>query len=428
MSDRPNVIFITSHDVGRHLGCYGARVNTPRLDAFASAGVRCDTAWCAAPICSPARAAFATGRFPHANGVRGLTHFGWDLHEGETHLAERFAGAGYTTALAGLQHETRHPDRRGLGNHLTGGSRSAKVVGETAAAFFGEVDGPFYLQVGFFEPHRDRNGGFGPYPPARADEADVFPWLAPTPEAVAEVAKFNGAIEGLDEGVGLLLDGLDASGHAENTLVVFVSDHGVPFPLAKASCYEAGLGVVLLARWPGGGIDGGRVVDLPIAGVDVTPTILDAVGLRVDGAMHGRSVLSAWRGGPMDARPIFGEIDFHGYHDPIRAVRFGGRKLIVNFAAAPRFYDTSQQWHAPTRPRHIDDPRNEKHPRLELFNLDTDPHELTNVADDPAFAADRRTGLQLLADHMRATDDPLLTQPPHEPAAAEALALLREGV
>lgn len=152
MPHRPHILQIICHDLGRHLGCYGiASVHTPTLDALATEGVRFARSFCTSPGCSPSRAALATGRYPHSNGVMGLAHahFGWQLAPDERHLARLLADHGYHTVLFGLQHVTYHPET--LGFHERHGDRPADAVARNIERFLarGSAIGPLYLEVNF---------------------------------------------------------------------------------------------------------------------------------------------------------------------------------------------------------------------------------------------------------------------------------------
>ncbi len=435
MSNQPNIVFITAHDIGRHLGCYGVGAESmmPCLDQLAATGVRCENAFCASPLCSPARAALVTGRYPHSNGVQGLVHapFHWDLSQGEVHLATRLKQAGYITALAGLQHETSDAAAHGLDQLLTGGRGKASVVADACEKFLEtHTQGrePFYLQVGFFEPHRNRGNGFGPYTPEPVESVTIPRWLRDDQGARQEMACFQAAARAMDQAVGRIMAALDRQGLSQNTLILFAADHGLPFPRAKGSLYDPGLEIAMIARWPKGGIAGGRVCSTLIGGVDVTPTLLELVGDSSPHRFQGRSVAAAWRGEALSPSPIFAENNFHAYWDPMRCVRTLDAKLIVNFAVTPAFYDTSQQWRPLTTPRVPEDPRNAKHPLVELYDLVADPLEERNLADAADRVEQRQHLLRLLAQWMRQTADPLLTMPSLEPRFTVARSLIESAL
>ena len=188
MAHRPNLLFLICHDLGRFLPVYGeATAATPHLDRLAERSLRFDNYFCTAPQCSPSRGSIYTGRYPHVNGLWGLVNGGWRLPASECHLAAVLRDGGYRTALIGHQHE--HPDPAQLGYdevHAVPGAR-AREVGPRAAAWLREqaAAGPFYLNVGIFEPHRPYDApGYEPDPP---DRVRVPPYLPDTAEVRAEV-------------------------------------------------------------------------------------------------------------------------------------------------------------------------------------------------------------------------------------------------
>ncbi len=431
-SDRPNILFVTSHDIGRHLGCYGVEtVHTPRFDAFAAEGVRFEAAYCTAPQCSPSRSSLFTGRWPHSNGVLGLTHsyFAWDLHDDERHLAAILNDAGYVTAGAGVIHEAADDARPGFGRVLCGQVADAYALNAPVIRFLRDErpqDRPFYLQVGYFEPHRTEIG-FGA-PPDTARGVTIPPYIADEPSAREDFAYFQGAIRRLDGAFGQLLDVLDEQGLADNTLVIFTADHGIPFPRAKCSLYDAGLEVALMMRWRGGPWGAGDTVPALVSNIDVFPALLELLGLPVPDNVQGRSFLPLLRGDVTRQRDaIFAEMTYHDYTDPRRCIRTERYKLIVNFTAAFSFMDPSQQWRSKTITVYPENPKFDYHVPVELYDLHSDPLERHNLAQVPEYVTVRDELLARLHTWMQETGDPLLDGIPTPPMHDYALRALRGG-
>ena len=442
---QPNIVFIIAHDLGRHLGCYGVpTVQTPHLDRLAADGVRFSRSFCVAPQCSPSRAALFTGRTPHQNGVMGLTHshFAWDLHEGEQHLAGLLKSAGYDTALVGIQHETNRPQDMGwntivardapppTGETTRTGAHAIAGNAVQALNWLAGGDAPFYLQVGFFEPHRvpGTPGEFGTMPPDDAKGVSVPPFLVNDGAAQSEFRHYQGAIRKLDYAVGEIFAAIDAlPGMVRgNTLVVFTTDHGMPFPRAKCSVYEPGMETCLLLRWPEGGLTGGKVIDALVPHTDVFATLCEWGGVANTPQNEGQSFAPLLRGDaytPHEA--IFGEMTFHDYTDPVRSVRTDDWKLIANFSNARSFMDPSQQWQPRCTPTVPARPQTAYHPPIELYDLKADPNETVNLANDPAFGAIRAEMTARLFAWMQRTDDPLLSGIPLSPIHRATLAALK---
>jgi arylsulfatase A-like enzyme len=426
---RPNILLITCHDLGRFLGCYGVpTVQTPHLDALAADGVRATRAFCTAPQCSPSRASLFTGRYPHANGVLGLTHadFAWDLHPDERHLGQVLRDAGYATALMGVYHESRggSPDevaaRCGMETVLPplhGEELTDAALDWLSRAAGGER--PFYLQAGYHEPHRapaevrDEPGymGFlGDYlAPDDTLGVTIPPYLRETATAREELAELQGAVRALDAAAGRLLAEVRDLGLEERTVVIFTTDHGVALPRAKCSLYDPGLEVALILRHPARGWRGGRTVESLISNLDLFPTLLELLGLPIEERVQGQSQLAALDGTSHTPRDeVFGEMTYHDYYDPRRCIRTERHKLIANFSAAPAFMDPSQSWQPRTVTTIPADPARAYHPPIELYDLDADPNEWRNLADEPDHAAIRGDLLSRLGRWMRDTGDPLL--------------------
>lgn len=409
---RPNILFITSHDLGQHLGCYGVTtVATPALDELARTGVRFTRSFCTAPQCSPSRAAIHTGRYPHATGVLGLTHgaFAWDLHPGEQHLASVLGRAGYHTAVIGVQHESRQPARGGYAE-MAVGEEPAATIAEKCGSFFRRQRGstePFYLQVGFFEPHRRFD--FGGATPDRERGVFIPPYLKDEPATREELAGFQGAIRQLDQAMGQLLRALATHGLAENTLVIFAADHGIPFPRAKCTLYDPGLQVALLMRWPARGWSGGRTIDALVSNVDYFPTLLEAAGLTPEVSVQGTSFAPLLDGRSYRSREeIFAEMTYHLYYDPLRCIRTSHFKLIGNFGTGPSYMNATQTYRPVAAPVVPAAPEHTLHPDLELYDLQNDPNEWHNLAGRPEWRELQRDLAQRLRRWMQETGDPLL--------------------
>ncbi len=425
----PNVLLITSHDTGRHLGCYGVEsVHTPNLDRLAAEGCRFTRYFATAALCSPSRGAAMTGRYPQRNGMLGLCHgdFGWRMNDGERHLSHLFHGAGYYTALIGHQHETTdidaqlcfdehglHWQERNSGLHTT-----CDQVAEGVGAFLrrrAECDGPFYLQVGFFETHEPFD--FGGAVPDSSKGVYVPPHLADSPSIRQKLAALQGNARKMDAAVGRILESLHEAGLEQTTLVVYTTDHGIPFPRAKTTLYDPGIGIALLMRQPGR-IEARATCDWMLSNVDLTPTLCQLAGLPVPDSVDGISFASALRGEGAPTRDcIFAEHHGHGAGGENRCVRTGRHKLIRNFAPQAR---------VPVPADAAVPFRSGRRGFVELYDLEADPLEAHDLSADAACADVRDALDAALWDWLKRVDDPILRGPVETPYYRRAIAPCRE--
>lgn len=431
---RPNVLFFTSHDLGRHLGCYGQpTVSSPALDRLAQEGILFENSFCTAPQCSPSRAALHTGRHAHSVGMLGLAHnpFNWRLHPGEKHIARLLAEAGYDTGLCGVQHLTRSQDAADLGYAFydaTDALQPAPELAERAAAFLrdpGRHQRPFYLEVGFFETHRPYDWG-GAAPDDRLG-VQVPAYLPDSSEARAEFAALQGAVRRMDQAVGRILHVLDEAGLAGNTWVIFTVDHGLAMPRAKCTLYDPGLATALIMRLPaaGNGFAGRRFSEL-ISHVDVVPTLLEGLGLPLPTNLHGRSFWPLLRGQSYQPnRLVFAEKTFHTAYEPMRGLRTERHKFIANFEVDTLVNVPDDVRLSPIYPQMLAELAGQRH-YFELYDLEEDPGERVNLAPRPELQPLLDDLKDQLLDWMVRTGDPLLEGPVASPYYRQAVALLRK--
>jgi len=427
---RPSFLLILADDLGPDFPAYGeVLAHTPALDALARAGMRFDSAYAAAPVCSPSRAALLTGLPPHANGQVGFPGEA-RLRAGVRTLAERLSAQGYATGMIGKLHvapaaDSGDPAQLGF-RHFEPTVRARE---HDPAALARAVSGflnasrsqPFFLLVGLHEPHT-------PYPGSEGRAAVANPVdpgaLAPLPTApdLPELRRFRAAYldaVGLaDRHVAAVLAALLRAGREADTAVFLSSDHGPPLPGGKSTLYARGLRVPLLVRWPGV-VARGTHSDALVSLLDLAPTLLEAAGAAVDASLAGESRLALLRGETREgADRVFAENAYlqGGRYFPQRAIRTRDFSYLRNLRpdVEARFNGLAH-WATPWLRIYDSDPRARalfarlvRHPEEELYDLAADPEELDNRATDPRFAATLGALRGALRARLEATRDPWL--------------------
>ena len=413
----PNILYLHSHDTGRFVQPYGYAVPTPRIQGLAEQGILFRQAFCAASTCSASRACLLTGQYAHTNGMLGLAHRGWSLHDYTHHIVHTLRTVGYHSTLIGEQHISKRPDVIGYDRVVKiSTSRVADVAPVTIDILRNAPAEPFFLSVGFFETHREF------FQPVAGDEHYVRPPvnLPDTAETRADMAAFTASARSLDRGVGAVLDALDDTGLARNTLVICTTDHGIAFPGAKATLTDRGIGVMLILRGPGG-FAGGKASDALVSHIDVFPTVCDVLGIDHPDWLQGRSLMPIVTGVEEEVRDaIFAEGTYHAAYEPQRAIRTPRWKLVRRFGdrrlpVLPNIDDS------PSKQVWLDHGYAEREQApLQLFDLVFDPNEACNVADRPEHAPVVEHLTTRLERWMRGTGDPLLDGPVAAPPGAEA--------
>lgn len=385
---KPNFIFFLGDDHSTFdTGCYGnSVVRTPNLDRLAREGMRFDRAFTTTAMCAPARSMLYTGLYPHRNGCH--------MNHGTTRadvksLAHYLTPLGYRVVLAGKTHikpKSVYP---------------FEYIAQQK--FDGVIKGrePFCLVIASHEPHGPhKQGGYTPA------QVPMPPYLVDTPLTRLSRAGYYTDIDTMDGEVGDVLDQLERSGKKNNTCFIYAGDHGAGF-MAKWTCYEIGLRVPFIVRWPGQ-VAAGRHTEAMVSFVDVLPTLIEAAGGTPPGYIDGKSFLRVLTGQSTRHRDlIFGAHTNQGIISgqpyPVRSVRDRRYKYIrnltpggepTNVATHGRAFreSTAGPW-GEWKARSLHDAATRKlvaramhRPAEELYDLERDPWELTNLAAEPSLA------------------------------------------
>lgn len=308
-ASKPNILWLIAEDFGQHLGCYGAKeVRSPNLDRLASEGVRYTRFFTTAPVCSTSRSAFMTGMYQtsiDAHHHRSHRDDDYRLPRGARLITEPMRDAGYFTANL-----RRLPDDFGF----KGSGKTDWNFNVDGKPFDGDdwadlkAHQPFYAQINFHETHRVFNGE------RIADPAkvEIPPYYPDHPIVREDWAKYLDAASELDRKIGLILTRLEKDGLADNTIVAFFGDNGQAHVRGKQFCYDSGLLVPLIIRWPAKAnpppdFRPGTVSDRLLLSIDLAATSLDIAGAEQPSLMQGQVFL-----GPKAAPPhevVFGARD-----------------------------------------------------------------------------------------------------------------------
>jgi len=412
-----NILFLHSHNTGRYIQPMGHAVATKNLQQLAEQGVLFRQAFATAPTCSPSRASFMTGQFPHAAGMFGLAHRGFALEHPQHHIARYLSSQGYQTALAGVEHSGVSPTEAGYDLVLSNldpnypETKNDPLPEEKAAMYLKKVGGqPFFLSVGLNETHRP----FSKPQPDRHPLEDSRFCLPPRPlpdDPVlrADMAAFKASVRQMDESFGRVLRALDDAKLSQNTLVFCFSDHGLQFPRNMCTLSDHGIGVYLIVRGPGG-FEGGQVCDQMASLIDLFATACDVPNIAPPPWLQGQSLRKRIDGSENESkqqRSIFAQINYHAAYEPVRCVRTQRYKYIRRFSPQDTVVLANID-ESPGKTLLIDKGWSDRrHEPESLYDLVFDPDEVHNLAQQDESCVVLDNMRQELAQWMIEMEDPL---------------------
>ena len=427
LNEKPNVILFISHDTGASASCEGGPIETPSLDRVAANGVCFTNHFSTAPQCTPSRGCLITGKYPHSNGLMGLTNYGWNLPEHNQTIPKLLRKIGYSTHLIGLQHEHAKAESLGyeeISDRMDFPYIASEVIPkaeEFLQRMSDKTQAPFYASIGVFDTHR-------PFPFLEEEYTGPIPDYIPDhPASRRDFGRFLLSLKNLDKAVGSVLTCLDETGLIENTLFLFTVDHGPAFPRTKCTMYDPGLKTTLLMQWPGH-LRKQQTVNSHISNVDILPTLFDLLEIPLTTDVQGQSFASLLFEGDIKEitrSHVFSEMTHHdiGYN-PMRAIRTHQYKYIRNFTSLPFLFEVPNDVIQSDSMKGFlevfgDVNYNKPRPEEELYDLKADSLESVNLAANPEFSDIKEKLRKQLEQWMQSTNDPILKGPVPAPKMPE---------
>lgn len=431
-TDSTNIILIIADDLGTDIfSVPGIKERVPNIKDFASKSVVFNNAYVTSASCSPSRSSMLTGLYPHQNGQLGLSREaeGFKIQDWVTTLPEVLNNNGYYTGYIGKLHllpvEKYQTHYQKLDWNDT--KRKTKVEQNVNEFLDSAGEKTFFLTLSLFDPHvRWEDALF-------VDQVDGIPATVYGPEDVnplpyqminnteelARIAGYSNSIARLDEIFGAVMKIIENRDLKKNTIIIFLGDNGSPFCRSKASAYENGIRVPFIISYPSEKSTPHQYDGL-VSTIDLMPTLLEVTKSTIDYDLPGKSLIGALEG---DNRPLreelFTEFNYHYYlnYYPRRSIRQGDFKLIYNPNYLEKFpfkaIDKDPAFNLSRLPQYdntfarIIFNNYVKPAEYELYNIEDDPHEFYNLANDNGYQNIKVELQEKLKDWMQATNDTL---------------------
>ncbi|MDZ7723614.1 MAG: sulfatase-like hydrolase/transferase [candidate division KSB1 bacterium] len=413
---QPNILCITCEDISPYLHCYGDGIAlTPHLDQLAAEGVKFNNVFGNAGVCAPCRATLITGLYHNSFGANHMR------------VTQQYQGLPKYEAVPPPEVKCYPEFMRAAGYFCTNNVKTDYQFKAPVTAWdensnrahwrHAPQGKPFFSIFNLMTTHESQVWDRANDPVViRADQVVVPPYYPATYHVRRDMARVYSNIRVMDREVGELIKEVKEAGLWDNTMVIFYSDHGGPLPRGKREIYDSGLKVPMIIRFPDKRYAGSEVDDM-ISFVDIPPTILSLTGIKPPDYMHGQAFWGTYKAEPR--RYIYAARDrMDEQVDMRRAVRDRRFKYIKNFhPEIPCYLDISfrKKLAGMRELLRLRDAgslneeqmiwfRRTKAPE-ELYDIQQDPHELNNLADDPAYADDLRRLRQECKDWMQRIDD-----------------------